>query len=203
MKGLFLLLESFSTFSARQSNILKPMDPFTLTTGVVTLLGLCMATAKIFKKIRSLKEAPELIQALNNELSDLQLVIASVDSHLKSSTQPELCHIEEDHFLLCSKILEDTQQTVIELENFLRKNILKPNANQVAVLEINHVAFLKRAWPTSQAANAASTCETTHYELIQFPWIESCYQGRGFVERCPFQCQGNQIKYAARSFRTQ
>lgn len=119
------------------------MDPFSLTTGVVTLLGLCIATTKIFNKIRSLKEAPELIQALNNELSDLQLLIASIDDHLRSSAKTELCHMEEERFLLCSHILEDTQQTVIELENFLQRSILRPNPKQEAVLEINRTAFLK------------------------------------------------------------
>lgn len=59
------------------------MDPFSITTGVLTLLGACTAASRAFKKIRDLGQAPALIQALNNEISDLQLAMLNLNDYLQ------------------------------------------------------------------------------------------------------------------------
>ena len=54
------------------------MDPLTLTTGIVTLVQACASLSKTVAKIVRLKDAAGLVQAVNNEISDLHLVSMQV-----------------------------------------------------------------------------------------------------------------------------
>lgn len=117
------------------------MDPFTLTTGIITLLGACSTTSKTLAKIRSLREAPTLIQALNNEISDLHLILLDVSEHY-GSTEPQESIVgrgDEPVFKLCSATLENTRSQVQEVEALLRDRLLK-HAEGTG-LKINRRAF--------------------------------------------------------------
>ena len=121
------------------------MDPFSISTGVVTLLGVCAGTCKVFKKIRGLRRAPELIQALNNEVSDLHLIIACISNYLDGTTTSELglLHVDDSNFLLCMQLLDDTRGMVLELGSFLQGRILKITSTKSESPEVNRVALLK------------------------------------------------------------
>ena len=58
------------------------MDPLSIATAVLALLGASAATLRTFRKIRDLKKAPELIQSLNNEISDLHLTTLNVNDYI-------------------------------------------------------------------------------------------------------------------------
>lgn len=57
------------------------MDPLTITTGVLTLIGACNALASTIKKLHHLREAPGELEALEKEISAL-LSCADGISHL-------------------------------------------------------------------------------------------------------------------------
>ena len=59
------------------------MDPFSLTTGITTTLGACTAAESTFAKLRRLKNVPVLIQALNNEVSDHDLIMLDASECLE------------------------------------------------------------------------------------------------------------------------
>ena len=54
------------------------MDPLSLTASIVAIVGVGGEVAKAVRKLASLKDAPGLILALNNEISDLYLVILAI-----------------------------------------------------------------------------------------------------------------------------
>ena len=60
------------------------MDPLSLTASIVAIIGVGGQAAKAIKKLASVRGAPYSIFALNNELSDLQLVVAAVEEILKA-----------------------------------------------------------------------------------------------------------------------
>lgn len=47
------------------------MDPLSIIASTVVLGGACVTVSKTLARIRSLKQAPTLILALNNEISDI------------------------------------------------------------------------------------------------------------------------------------
>ena len=103
------------------------MDPFSLTTGILTLISACATVANTFGKIKRLSEAPEVIQAINNEISDLQLFLVDMKVHMervqsKSSTLP---NVDEAVLRLCASILGRTRDKILEVDSLIQYRLLK------------------------------------------------------------------------------
>ena len=54
------------------------MDPLSLTASIIAIIGVGGEAAKAVRKLASLKGAPSLVLALNNEISDLYLVVLTI-----------------------------------------------------------------------------------------------------------------------------
>ena len=54
------------------------MDPLFLTASIIAIAGAGGGAAKAVRKLASLKDAPHLLLALNNEISDLNVVVLAV-----------------------------------------------------------------------------------------------------------------------------
>ena len=54
------------------------MDPLSITASILTIVGVGGQAAKAVKRLASLKGAPDLVLALNNEISDLHLVVLAI-----------------------------------------------------------------------------------------------------------------------------
>ena len=54
-------------------------DPLSAAASILTLLGAGGAVGKFLKKVVSLKHAPEILLALNNDIVDLQRVVQAVE----------------------------------------------------------------------------------------------------------------------------
>ena len=56
------------------------MDPLSITASIITIVGVGGQAAKAVRKLASLKGASDLVLALNNELSDLHLVVLTIQA---------------------------------------------------------------------------------------------------------------------------
>ena len=54
------------------------MDPLSVTASILTILGVSGQAVKAVKRVVSLKEAPEIVLRLHNELSDLHLLTVAI-----------------------------------------------------------------------------------------------------------------------------
>ena len=54
------------------------MDPLSLTASIIAIIGVGGQAAKAVRKLASLKGAPDLILALNNEITDIHLVVVAI-----------------------------------------------------------------------------------------------------------------------------
>ena len=59
------------------------MDPLSITASILTIVGVGGQAAKAVKRLASLKGAPDLVFALNNEISDLHLVALAIQDVLQ------------------------------------------------------------------------------------------------------------------------
>ena len=55
------------------------MDPLSLTAGIIAIIGASGEAAKVVRRIASLKGAPDVILALNNEIADLGLLVSAIE----------------------------------------------------------------------------------------------------------------------------
>ena len=54
------------------------MDPLSLTASIIAIIGVGGQAAKAVRKFASLKDAPDLLLAFNNEISDLHLIVLAI-----------------------------------------------------------------------------------------------------------------------------
>lgn len=118
------------------------MDPLSLTTGVFALLGACVTASRTLKKIGDLRRAPELVQAVNNEISDLHLMIIDMSDRFERfkrncSTIPR---VDRAISQLCTSTLDQTRDKVLEIETLIQYQLLKPENEH---LTVNKRAYLR------------------------------------------------------------
>ena len=98
------------------------MDPLSLTASIIAILGTGGAIAKGFGKIRETKDAPTVILQLNNDVSDLTLLIRAVDqllrSHLLAVASPEQEQIVYN-------ALERARNVLLDLEKLVEYTLTK------------------------------------------------------------------------------
>lgn len=119
------------------------MDPLTLTTGILALLRASASLSSTLLKLRRLKDAPGLVQALNNEISDLRLILIHINDYHESIRTEGLCLPNNDNPIsdLCSSTLDQTRDKVQEVENLLRDKLLK--SPEGSDLKVNRLAFMR------------------------------------------------------------
>ena len=55
------------------------MDPLSLTASIIAIIGVGGQAAKAVKRLASIKGAPDTLLALNNEISDLRLIVTAIE----------------------------------------------------------------------------------------------------------------------------
>lgn len=131
------------------------MDPLSITTGIVTLLAACSTISRTFDKIRRIRHVPDILYSLNNEISDLRLILLDMHDRReeflrKDSAQLtdqdrrllELLHtvleralsrVHESEILIATKLLKGTQKSKFKLD-LMR---LSQERDRLARLQVN------------------------------------------------------------------
>ena len=119
------------------------MDPLSLTTGILAVISACATVASTFGKIKRLDEAPEVIQAMNNEISELQLLLADMKVHMEraQSRSSGIPKVDEAIFRLCESTLGRTKEKILEVDSFIQYRLLK--ADKEAAIRVHRVAFMR------------------------------------------------------------
>ena len=105
------------------------MDPFSLTVGIIGVLGVGGQLAGCLRKIETLKRAPNELRELNGEISDLYLVVKQVNG---------LCHqypgdsgVPRDNNLRSS--LARMKGKLLELEELIAFRLTKPGSTDTDI----------------------------------------------------------------------
>lgn len=88
-------------------------DPLSITTAIVTILGTGGHIGKVLKKVVNLKnDAPDILLAVNNEITDLRAVIQMFDDLLQRQYNTS----DAAPYSQLSVSLEKVKRTLLELE---------------------------------------------------------------------------------------
>ena len=125
------------------------MDPLSLTASIVAIIGVGGQAAKAIEKLASVRGAPDAILALNNELSDLRLIITAIEEVYQvqrtvgstSSSGNQVYEASIDASIVSS--LEQVNSKVLELQSMYQRLTQSiPVSSSSTALKINRATWL-------------------------------------------------------------
>ena len=99
------------------------MDPLSITTSVLTLLTAANKVAKGLDKLASIKGAPAAVLALNNEVSDLRLVLAEAELLLQKHAHTTIPPMTGDRTLQHS--IDQAKERLTDLESIIGNRLMR------------------------------------------------------------------------------
>ena len=115
------------------------MDPISLIASIITLIGAGGSVAKGLRKLISLKEAPDSLLQLNNEISDLQLVASAIQEIFWQCSE-SLGEARKSHHAILDNALSNTKTVILELEVLIVYGLAKVTAGGSRV---NRLAWVR------------------------------------------------------------
>ena len=108
------------------------MDPLSLTASIIAILGVSGQVGGVIRKLASVRGAPDILRALNNEITDLRLVVTSIQDAFqrqRTTTLPPSVTGSGYHASITSS-LQQALDKVHELEAlYHRLRPITPNAS--------------------------------------------------------------------------
>ena len=104
------------------------MDPLSITASLIALIGAAESIAVGINKLASLRNAPASVLALNNELSDLRLVLREVEPLLQKHYQA-LADTQSSRFPASGKStllisIQRAKVKLVELESIVQSRLM-------------------------------------------------------------------------------
>lgn len=112
------------------------MDPLSIATGILTLLGAGKAIWKGLHRCLALRNAPVILMQLNNVVSDFKVVISSV-ANICRQHDPATGSTNEALF----RALEKSRDVVLELDSFIEYDLTKVGSG--ASSKVNKSAWMR------------------------------------------------------------
>ena len=115
-------------------------DPFSIVANCAALIGLCKGVCVGFEKLRDFYDASSALCAVNNEVSDLSLVVQDV----KAIFQPTLhsSTISQESTSSIIEVLRRATSTLLELDILINYRLLRPPDNAGKV-KVNRSAWVR------------------------------------------------------------
>ena len=113
---------------ARSFNADGKMDPLSISVSIVALIGAAQQVAVGLNKLASLRGSPAAVLALNNELSDLRLVLSEAEPLLLKhgratfASQTAASTVANDTRLKLS--IEGAKDKLVEMESIIQNRLM-------------------------------------------------------------------------------
>ena len=100
-------------------------DPLSITASIIAVLGAAEGVSKTLAKIKSLRQAPNEILALINEISDLRIILGEVERYVIRDTNrislPE-------QLQTMSTLIDRAKEPLLELDQLIQYRLLKASS---------------------------------------------------------------------------
>lgn len=107
------------------------MDPLSVTAGILAVLGAGGKVGTACQKIIALRHAPYALIALNNEVTDLHIVVKDVNDILRLHSQTS----ETDALPSVTSALKRTTATLLRLETLIAYELTTPSGDNESRLD--------------------------------------------------------------------
>ena len=92
------------------------MDPLSITAGILAILNAGGKVGRFLQRIVSLKDAPDTLLALNNEINEIRTAVEEIHDLLRRYIETAVIR---DPPLTVIQSLEQTKSTVVSVERFI------------------------------------------------------------------------------------
>ena len=117
------------------------MDPLSITASIIAVIGAGGETAKVVRHLASMKGAPALLLALNNEIADLHLAVQAIQDILQKQSAAQRA-LDASVSASVANSLQLVNVKVMELEALHRR--LQRQSPGIAPYELNKTAWLRQ-----------------------------------------------------------
>ena len=122
------------------------MDPLSLTASIIAIVGVGGQAAGAVRKLAALKNAPELILALNNEITDLHLVVSAIQDvyqRQRNWDSPSPASMTSDINTSITSSLQHAINTTAKLEVLYGRLKISSAGTSTGPIKFNTVAWLR------------------------------------------------------------
>ena len=100
-------------------------DPLSITASVIAVVSAAEGIGKTLSKIRNIREAPNELLALINEVSDFRVILANLEIHLTNKTSN--LHLQEQTQHM-SVLLNRAKEQLLQLDELIQYRIVRPES---------------------------------------------------------------------------
>ena len=113
-----------------------------LAASIIAVLGAAEGVTKALSKVRSIRNAPDEVLALNNEVSDLQVILGDVQGYVRNTPEP---HISQEHLQHLLAFVDQAKEKLLQLDKLIHYNVLKPQSapDQIKISKIEWLKAVK------------------------------------------------------------
>ena len=104
-------------------------DPLSITASIIAVVGAAEGVTKTLAKIKSIRNAPDELLALINEVSDLKLIISDIQNHIVI----QRAQIPQTELQNISTLIKRAKDKLLELDQLIQYRLVKPESDQIKV----------------------------------------------------------------------
>ena len=114
------------------------MDPFSITVGILGILGAGSKVAQGLKKVLALRNAPNALLALNNEISEVHYVVQDVQTVLEQYPQSDM-----KVPVSLTSALERMNRTTLSLESVVAYDLTTVASHEATTVRVDKSRWLR------------------------------------------------------------
>ena len=144
-------------------------DPLSLVASIIAILGAANTISKTLSKVKLLRNAPAGLLELNNEVTELTIILRTVERHL-SSAELERSTPPQDILRQMSELIDRAKDRLLQLDQLIHYRFL-----QSGTLDGDHRVFRIR-WIRAKETIESHRCalqETRQGILLQLLVLNS------------------------------
>ena len=113
-------------------------DPLSITASIIAVVGAAEGVTKTLAKIKSIRNAPDELLALINEVSDLRIILSDMQNYLTQNTQRP--QISQEELQNISTLINRAKKKLLELDQLIQYRLVKPESNS------HQIKVFRREW---------------------------------------------------------
>ena len=105
-------------------------DPLSITASIIAVIGAAEGVGKALAKIKDIRNAPEDVLALINEVSDLRVILGDVEKSTRAAGTTPLPHEQLAHM---STLIDRAKDRLLEIDQLIHYQLVKPDTSDIKV----------------------------------------------------------------------
>ena len=101
-------------------------DPLSITASIIAVVGAAEGVTKTLAKIKSIRNAPDELLPLINEVSDLKIILSDMQNYITQNTQKP--QISQQELRNISTLINRAKEKLLELDQLIQYRLVKPES---------------------------------------------------------------------------